>query len=389
MKLFFQSLTRHFAWWFASIYPGRHTAAPLSVRRLLFLFLFYPAFLALQLLHWLGLCCDEVFFRTYRRVEVTAPVFILGIPRSGTTFLHRTLAADRARFTSFSTWEALLAPSITERKLLRGAARIDRALGAPLQKLVHRLTASATGDFNAVHQVGLHAPEEDYLSLLPAGACFILLLALPFAPQLRQLGQLDTMPARQRQRLLQFYQRILQRHLYSHPGQQLLSKNAAFASWASALQATFPDAKFLVCVREPIAALSSQLSSLAAARSFFATDPTGTHTTQTFTQLYAHFYTSLDAFIASSSPRQAALIAQSDLKAAPAATIRAALDQLQLQRSPAIDQTLASLQPGTHSTHQHQPDDFSLDPKEINHAMAPHYESMLHSPSRACPQSRD
>jgi len=382
MTLFFESLVQHFGWWLAALWPGRHAGAPLSARRLLFLLLLYPAFLVLQLLHWLGLLCDELFFRGYRRVEVNAPVFILGIPRSGTTFLHRSLAADRARFTSCTTWEALLAPSITERRLLRAAARIDRALGAPLQQLARRLCGSATSDFNTIHEVGLHAPEEDYLCLLPAGACFILLLAFPFAPRLRQLGQLDTLPARQREQLLQFYRSILQRQLYCHPGRQLLSKNAAFASWAQALKTAFPDAKFLVCVREPGTALSSQLSSLAPARHSFGTDPDGTHTATLFTRLYAHGYASLDAFIRNTPPDQATLIAQSDLHAAPVATITAALDQVQLQRSTTLNQSLAKLQPGNKSAHQHDPKDFFLDPAKIAHSMQPHYESLLRSPNR-------
>jgi hypothetical protein len=384
-RLFFQSLIRHFGWWCASLWPGRHPAAPLSGQRLLFLLLFCPAFAALQLLHWWGFLCDELFFRAYRQVKVTAPVFILGIPRSGTTFLHRTLAEDRARFTSFNTWEAILAPSITERRLLRGVQRIDHILGAPLQKIIHRLLDAAAGDFNDIHEVSLRAPEEDYLSLLPAGACFILLLAFPYSSQLKQLAQLDQMPTRERARILLFYQRALQRHLYCHPGQQLLSKNAAFATWPGALLTTFPDAKFLVCVREPSAALSSQLSSLTSARSFFATDPTGNETTRTFTRLYAQFYASLDAFVASSPPGQSAVIAQSDLKAAPAPTITAALQQLQIESSPAIDHTLATLQPSQPSAHQHDPSDFSLDPKEIQHYMNPHYEAMLQSPNRTRP----
>lgn len=382
MTLFLQSIIRHFAWWLASLWPGRHGAAPLSGWRLLFLLIFYPLFLALQLVHWLGFLCDEFFFPSYRKVEVNAPIFIIGIPRSGTTFLHRTLARDSGRFTSFSTWEAILAPSITERKIMRFVKSIDHALGAPLNKLINNLLESASGEFNDIHEIGLSAPEEDYLSLLPVGACFILLLAFPFSPHLKELGQIDEMPARQRQHLLHFYKRALQRHLYCHPGKQLLSKNAAFASWAGALKTTFPDAKFFVCIREPSSALSSQLSSLAPARAFFASDPDGAHTARTFTRLYAHFYASLDAFMTDTPPGKAAVIAQADLKAAPAPTITAALNQLEIEKSQTIDQTLAKLQPGKQSAHHHSPGDFSLDPEAIEDCMVSHYETMLQSSNR-------
>ncbi|HKK18646.1 MAG TPA: sulfotransferase [Opitutales bacterium] len=382
MHLFFQSLVRHFSWWAASLWPGRHEGAPLGGRRLLFLLLFYPAFLAFQCLHWLGFGCDELFFPSYRKVSVEAPVFILGVPRSGTTFLHRTLAEDRKRFTSFSTWEAMLAPSISERKLVGLLKAIDRTIGAPVYKLIQSRLRSASADFERIHQVGLSAAEEDYLSLLPAGGCFILLLAFPFSPQLRQLGRLDEMPKAQRQRLLDFYKRALQRHLYDHPGKRLLSKNAAFATWAGALHAIFPDAKFLLCIREPGSALSSQLSSLAPARAFFGSDPDGSHTADSFTELYGHFYARLEDFLANTSPGQAALIEQSDLKAAPAATITAALEQLGIEKSRDIDHTLAALTPGQASAHRHGLDTFSLDPGEIQDRMSPPYEAMLRSPNR-------
>ncbi|MGB0744741.1 MAG: sulfotransferase, partial [Opitutales bacterium] len=205
LAVLLQSVIRQFGWWISSLWPGRHEGAPLGPQRLVFLLLLYPLFLFLQLVHWLGFLCDELIFTSYRKVKVSAPVFVLGIPRSGTTFLHRTLAADRARFTSFSTWEAVLAPSITERKLLGSLRAADRALGSPLYKLVQKLLGSASGDFNEIHEVGLSAPEEDYLGLLPAASCFIMLLAFPYASQLRQLAQLDTMPEHERTRLLDFY----------------------------------------------------------------------------------------------------------------------------------------------------------------------------------------
>ncbi|MFO8026640.1 MAG: sulfotransferase [Opitutales bacterium] len=378
MNLFLQSLVRHFGWWLASFWPGRHEGAPLSGRRLLFLLLFYPAFFALQFVHWLGFLCDEICFSGYRRVQVKAPVFVLGIPRSGTTFLHRTLAGDRARFTSFNTWEAILAPSVSERKLIGLLQSTDRALGAPLAKLVKKLLRSASGDFDDIHEVTPNAPEEDYLSLLPAGACFILLLAFPFSPRLRELARLDEIPSRERQRLLHGYKAALQRHLYCHPDKRLLSKNAAFATWAEALRATFPDATFLVCVRQPSSALSSQLSSLAPARAFFGSDPTGEQTTRMFTDIYAHSYQRLAEFVESSEASQVALIEQSDMKAAPAKTIGKAVKQLGLELDVALDE----LEPAKPSAHRHDPDDFSLDPGAIEGCMKPPYQAMLRSRNR-------
>lgn len=379
LALFFQSVRLHFRWWWSSLCPGRHQSAPLGVRRLLFLLVGYPAFLLLQGVHWLGFACDALCFPGYRKVKITAPVFVLGIPRSGTTFLHRTLAEDRKQFTSFTSWEAVLAPSITERKILGALRVLDRLPGSPLSKITEKLLRSAAGDFQSVHEVGPRAAEEDYLSLLPAGACFILLLAFPFAAELRLLGQLEELPDEKRERILNFYRKALQRHLYCHPGKRLISKNAAFSSWAGALREIFPDGKFLVCVREPTSALSSQLSALSAARSLFATDPDGHHTAHLFSRIYTHSFRVLAEFVDLAPPSQVAVIEQSDMRAEPAGTIRSALDQLGLACPGLTD----NLNPGHTSAHRHHPADFPVDPGSIKDCMKPAYEAMLRSSNRS------
>ena len=109
LVVFFRSLGLHLSWFACSLLPGRHPAAPLGMRRWLLLLIGLPLFCLFQLLHWLGFLLDELLFRDYRKVRIEAPVFISGIPRSGTTFVHRSLAQDRAQFTTVSTWEAALA----------------------------------------------------------------------------------------------------------------------------------------------------------------------------------------------------------------------------------------------------------------------------------------
>ena len=118
--VFTGAMVRYARWFTLSVLPGAHTNAPLGFRRL-GLVLLFPVFLALQLVHWVAFLVDELCFPGYRRVSIKEPVFIIGIPRSGTTYLHRELSAN-PRFTTVSTWEALLAPAVCERKLLGGIA---------------------------------------------------------------------------------------------------------------------------------------------------------------------------------------------------------------------------------------------------------------------------
>jgi hypothetical protein len=285
------SLRLHLCWWVTAFSREGRRLAPLGPRRLLLLLLGYPAYLCLQALHGFGFLLDELLFPAYRRVTIKEPLFITGVPRSGTTFIQRMLAQDTERFTTFRTWEALLAPSICQRRLLRLLGRIDRACGRPLGRLLDALTRRLTTRMDDIHAVGMWAPEEDYLSLLPAAGCFILFLAFPASDSLWSLGRFQEMPDHDRRTLVGFHRRCLQKHLFVHGvDKRLLSKNAAFASWLPDLRFAYPDARYLVCVREPAAALASQLSSLRPGVAAFATERAAGHIARQIQTVLAHAY---------------------------------------------------------------------------------------------------
>lgn len=210
----------------------------------------------LFLCHGVGFLLDELLFRGYRRVAVRAPVFIVGVPRSGTTFLQRRLSEDPA-FTTLTLWECLLAPSISERYLW---AFVGRCL-APLMRWTGRWRWSA---MDQVHRLAWQEPEEDFLLLLYRGGCFLPALLCPDAERYWRLAFFDdAVPAPERCAMLDFYRRCLQRHLYFHGcDKRLLSKNPSFTSWMQDLRTAFPDARFIACVRRPEEAVPSQLSAL-------------------------------------------------------------------------------------------------------------------------------
>ena len=296
--------------------------APFHARRLVVLSLLAPLFFVLQALHWTGFLLDALLFPAYRRVLLRRPVFISGIPRSGTTFVHRSLASGLIGFTTFSTWEALFAPSITERMLLRFAARADRLIGSPGRKALawgtRRLTAN-----DALHPIRLDEGEEDYLALLPVAACFILILLFPASPATWRLARLDQWAPRDRDVLLEYYHRCLQRHLFFHgQNKTLLSKNAAFASWLPYLHARYTDARFLVCVRPPAEALLSNLSSLKPALEGCGTAPAAPTIAANMAATFLHGLKRLHAFTSTmQNGNRLVILDQPALKANPEALL--------------------------------------------------------------------
>lgn len=269
---FLFSLQMHFSWFTEAISSRGRALGPLGMRRLILLFILFPLFLAAQGFHWLAFFIDELLFRQYRQVSIKEPLFITGIPTSGSRLVHRAISRDRKQFTTFTQWEAIFAPAIVEKRLIRGFSKLDRLFGAPVHRLVNCLLTKLLGPRAALDENGLYAPAEDSLCMIPAGGFFFLVTAFPASPSLWQLGRFQEIPDSRRQTLVRFYQRCLQKHLHEAPREtRLVSRNPAFSSWIPDLRFAFPDARYLICVREPRAALAASLHALRPALAFSGT----------------------------------------------------------------------------------------------------------------------
>ena len=215
------------------------------------LYLFYPPF---ELATWLNLLLDNVFFRGYRRVELTNPVFIAGNYRSGTTFLHRLMARDRERFCTMQMWEILFAPSIVQRRFVQVLGTLDRWIGSPFGRRME-VVEDHWQEENPMHRVSLRAPEEDDYLLLHVWSALTVGLSSGLLEEALPYARFDTdLAARRKDRITGFYRRCLQRHLYAHNGggQQYLAKNPALTPKIDTILRWFPDARIILLVRSPL-----------------------------------------------------------------------------------------------------------------------------------------
>ncbi|WP_455211512.1 sulfotransferase [Kaarinaea lacus] len=348
-------------------------------RRLLMWLLLMPASALMLCVHWACLLLDEVLFRGYRKVGIRAPVFITGVPRSGTTFLHRVLAAD-SQFTTFSTWECLFAPSVTQKKIIITIANLDAALGGGLKRLVDHVTASATKGLNDIHATRLDAPEEDYFVFMPLLLCFILVVAFPGASFIWRMGFFDReMSAAQKQRLMRYYRACLQKHVYVYGEEKtLLSKNASFASLLQALTSEFPDARLIYCLRDPKETLPSQLSSLREAMLACGNDPDSGFFKEKMVDLLSFYYRNLlQAMSQAKSGTQHSVLQMQALRTDLQAAIKSIYKQLHLAVSPAFESQLqneAERSSRFRSKHSYSAHQFGFDEQSITQRFAHVYE---------------
>ncbi|WP_405230573.1 sulfotransferase family protein [Lentisalinibacter sediminis] len=329
--------------------PSRFPGPLRYVRRLAAGAVFLPGLLLLQAVHWIGFLLDDVFFRGYRRVAIREPVFVLGAPRSGTTCLHRLLAADE-RYTTFATWECLFAPSITERKFWSGLAAADRLVGSPVARSLTAAGCTALRWIDDKHPLGLAEPEEDYFCFLPLLCCFILVVPFPEARWVWRMGTFDRdMPAAQRRRLLTWYRRCLQRHLYAHgPDRTLLSKNAAFAGMARSLAREFPDARIVICERDAVEVIASQFNSVTDGLRLFGVPTDDPLFRRRLLDCLDYYYRNLEDLRAELPPERIAAAPMEELAADPAGLVRRLYDRLGLPVTGTLEARLGQLE-------QHRP----------------------------------
>lgn len=246
---------------YKSLFASRGTLAPLTPKRFTILLFFLVVYILIEIPNRIGFLLDEIFFRDYRDIEVKSPVFIIAFPRSGTTFLQRLLARDEEQFTYMKFWEILFAPSITQKKFWRAVGRIDQRHGSRVYNYIIATEKKKLKKPHEMHELGLFQAEEDDQILFHIFFGAHLFHMFPFK-EIRPILWFELALSPEKcERVMGFYKRCVQRHLYVFGKDKLfLSKNPAFTTKIKTLYKLFPEAKIICLVRNPLEAIPSAIS---------------------------------------------------------------------------------------------------------------------------------
>ena len=247
------------------------------------------------LIHRIAFCLDNWIFPRLGLVEVLPPLFIVGLPRSGTTYFHRLVASQGGVFTTFPLWELLFAPALCEKYVFSFLGRVDSILGAPLTRFTRFVQRLVVNPLSNVHPTGLSNPEEDYLGLLSFDSCFLRVLLFPFSERSWSLAQPESLSEDQRQKILRHYRGLLQRHqAFRGQGLRIVSKNPSFTMWTDYLASEFPGSQFVGLRRDPIEAVGSQLSSIAPTLASFGYQASDPRIAGRFVRMLAVFWNEIE-----------------------------------------------------------------------------------------------
>ncbi|MCC6299488.1 MAG: sulfotransferase [Anaerolineales bacterium] len=258
---------------YRSFFASKNTPAPLNRRRIIFLIIFYAAWPLGSLFHWFCFWLDDIFFPAHKTQPIEKPLFIIGNLRSGSTFLHRLLSRDAETFTSLTTWDIYLTPSVVQKKFTKFISRLDNKLGGHLHRLLYAFDRRTLGQFK-IHPISFFQPEEDENILMHAWDSFWVTFLFPFMDEFPNYQHFDeALPPESKRKIMAFYKSMLQRHLYANGKKYYVAKAPAFSAKIESLVEFFPDARIIYLARNPLDMLPSTVSWINYSRAVF----TGPH----------------------------------------------------------------------------------------------------------------
>jgi hypothetical protein len=187
---------------------------------------------------------------------ITSPVFIVGLQRTGTTMLHRLLAADPG-LRSLASWEALNPAPLPRRPWQRRDPRVGAAV------LAEKGLRYLAPDFFAIHPVEAEAPEEEVILLDYSFLSTVAEATLHVPTFAAWLEKQDQTPA------YAYMKKLLQLLSWQERRDRWILKTPHHLEWLDTLLAVFPDAKIIQTHRDPVKTLASFCSMIAHGRGVF------------------------------------------------------------------------------------------------------------------------
>jgi hypothetical protein len=200
---------------------------------------------------------DRKRFPQIAAERIVAPIFVSGLPRSGTTFLHNLLSQDPVNRAP-ATWEIMFPSPPPEERGFSTDPRIDMAVAAM------EFEGFMAADLQAIHPFQARRPEEcnfiwEHSFLTPN---YMAWWNVPTYTKL--LYSADFRPVYEEEReFLQHLQLRFRRDRW-------VLKTPAHMSWLGDLFAVFPDAWVIQCHRDPAKIVPSLAKNLGVWRKTFS-----------------------------------------------------------------------------------------------------------------------
>jgi Sulfotransferase family len=283
--------------------------------------------------------------------EIEKPLFVFGLPRTGTTLVINLLASDPAR-RSFLRWEAYEPTPPTTPAELHAGPRFE-AMQAKTQQALQYMPHIA-----AIHFEEADSPTECQFLMTPS-FCSQVYESQADIPSYRQwfLHEADYLPAfRHHKRTLQ----VLQHHA---KGNWTL-KNPWHPLYLDALTATYPDARLVMTHRDPADVVGSICSLIKHVRAIYSDDVDLKRIGETFMETFEIMIARTSAFKAKHGAGAIHEVQYAETVNDPIGTVKRIYerfgDDYTAEAKAAMEAYMASNQKGKHGKHSYDLAEFGL-----------------------------
>lgn len=201
-----------------------------------------------ELLHFLEVRLQvEEAYRQHPEIEdevIDKPVFVTGLPRSGTSILFELLAQDK-QFLAPANWEFVLPCPPPEAATYRTDPRVPRA-----HDMITQMGRVAP-TYQAMHEMGAWIPNECGVAFRLTFRSQHLAAAFQVPTYVNWLFGADQTP------VYAYYRRLLKLLQWRNPRDHWLLKAPEHQSFLPTLFDVFPDARVIVTHRDPVKAQGS------------------------------------------------------------------------------------------------------------------------------------
>jgi len=219
-------------------------------RHFIFFTIVTLGFIVHSLFTIITLFLDKIFFPKYKHVEVKKPVFIIGHPRSGTTFIHH-LFTQTDEMAAFKAWH-IMVPSLTARVVLK-----------PLIRFLIKIDQTVIIPEEAGHQIALNRIEEEEMLFIHKHDTQFVIIGTPLgfiADDYKSIRLNDLQPRKQRINSAKFLKECFQRQIFYTGKTQIFAQTHFSTHRIKTLLEVFPDARFIYMDRTPYETLPSYFS---------------------------------------------------------------------------------------------------------------------------------
>ncbi len=299
---------------------------------------------------------------------IEGPVFVIGLPRTGTTALSQLVAAD-PKFRSLRTWESA-APVPPPEKTTeesdpriaateQGIALMNEAF--PLMQTMHHTEATSATECQDLMGMSYRTAHFDGFARVPSYMAWIV-----------DTDMRDT---------YRYHRRVLRLLQWHCPPTLWHLKTPVHMLALDALVETYPEARFLWSHRDPTTVLASVCSLIHYTRSWSSDRDDAFELGAEQLELWATAVERATSFRRRTGDDRFADISFDDLQSQPVEALAGALDRIDLpfdaESRLAVQGWAETHEPGSHGTHSYELADFGLRPDQIRERFANYYAAFV------------